>query len=301
MAIPRIQAYSLPAAEQFPENKTSWQIDPSKAVLLIHDMQDYFVNFFDTQLSPIPELISNIQSLKAACKETGIPVVYTAQPANQAPEDRALLTDFWGTGLKDSTPIIDELTPDADDKQYVKWRYSAFKKSTFLEDMREAGRDQLLICGIYGHIGILSTTLDAFMLDIKPFVIGDAIGDFSKQDHEFTLKYVTGRAGNVKSLADVKRTLSSSEKSSDSAVLPLSLSLESMQQDVAEALMLDLEDVEVDENLTYIGLDSIRAMVLLDKWRAQGSTVTFAELVKTVTLAEWWQTISDKAAVSEVA
>ena len=75
MAIPRIAGYSLPASEHYPLNKTQWQIDPAKAVLLIHDMQEYFVNFFDNTQSPMSDIINTIQRLKAAAKQAGIPVV----------------------------------------------------------------------------------------------------------------------------------------------------------------------------------------------------------------------------------
>ncbi|UXI03302.1 isochorismatase family protein [Photobacterium sp. TY1-4] len=280
MAIPSIERYTLPATESYPANKTDWQIDPAKAVLLIHDMQEYFVNFYRADQSPMKELKQNIQTLKAAAKQAGIPVVYTAQPANQAPEDRALLTDFWGTGLKEETAIIAELAPESDDLQYVKWRYSAFKKTPLLDYMQAQGKDQLIICGIYGHIGILSTALDAFMLDIKPFVIGDAIADFSLADHEFALSYLAGRAGNIQPLSVALAAMAQ-------AVKP-ALTLEAMQQDVAEALALELDEVDVDENLMFLGLDSIRAMMLLEQWNQQGAKVTFAQLMEKVTLREWW-------------
>ncbi|MBF4436901.1 isochorismatase family protein, partial [Vibrio anguillarum] len=136
----------------------------------------------------------------------------------------------------------------------TKWRYSAFKKTPLLEWMKEEQRDQLVIVGVYGHIGILSTALDAFMLDIKPFVIGDAIADFSKEDHMNTLKYVASRSGSVKSVdefIDSVTTRSFGE-----------LSLESMRQDVANILDVDLDEVDVDENLIFLGLDSIRIMTL---------------------------------------
>ncbi|MEJ2766594.1 isochorismatase family protein [Photobacterium sp. MCCC 1A19761] len=280
MAIPSIESYTLPATESYPTNKTNWQIEPAKAVLLIHDMQEYFVNFYQADQSPMKELKQNILTLKAAAKQAGIPVVYTAQPANQAPEDRALLTDFWGTGLKEETAIIAELAPEHDDLQYVKWRYSAFKKTPLLDYMQEQGKDQLIICGIYGHIGILSTALDAFMLDIKPFVIGDAIADFSLADHEFALSYLAGRAGNIQPLSAALAAMSQSVKPA--------LTLDAMQQDVAEVLALDLDEVDVDENLMFLGLDSIRAMMLLEQWNQQGAKVTFAQLMEKVTLREWW-------------
>lgn len=200
MAIPKIAQYELPATESFPNNKVNWTIAPDKAVLLIHDMQEYFVNFFDTQQSPVPALVQNIINLKAAAKAAGIPVIYTAQPANQDLEERALLTDFWGPGLKQDTAVIDALMPEGDDIQYTKWRYSAFKKSPLLDFLKAEGRDQLIVCGIYGHIGVQATALDAFMMDVKPFVIGDAIADFSLEEHVGTLGFVSGRCGAVKSI-----------------------------------------------------------------------------------------------------
>ncbi len=287
MAIPKIASYQLPQADSFPQNKVEWDVDSSKAVLLIHDMQDYFINFFNTSDAPVPELLKNIQSVKAAAVAAGVPVVYTAQPADQDPEERALLTDFWGTGLTEGTEIVADLAPQSTDITYTKWRYSAFKKTPLLEWMKETGRDQLIIVGVYAHIGILSTSLDAFMLDIKPFVVGDAVADFSLEEHHDALKYVSGRVGSIKSAENVIKELAIKEQANEA------ITLARMQQDVADILDLDLEDVELDENLMLLGLDSIRAITLFESWKKLGVTVSFTEVVKKLTLREWWQVISE--------
>lgn len=284
MAIPKIASYDLPELTEFPKNRTNWKIDPSKAVLLIHDMQEYFVGYYEVNASPMVEIIDNIQRLKQAAKQAGIPVVYTAQPANQDPKDRALLTDFWGPGLNgDHTPVVSSLAPEADDIEYVKWRYSAFKKTPLLDYMQDNQKNQLIISGIYGHIGILSTALDAFMLDVQPFIVGDAIADFSREDHLHTLNYVSGRAGSIKSLEAALQEVRASKRKG--------LSLSVLQSDVAETLGVSSEEIDVNENLMFMGLDSMRAMTLVEKWNQQGANVSFSQLIEAVSLQEWWQTI----------
>ncbi|HAV4777456.1 TPA: isochorismatase family protein, partial [Acinetobacter baumannii] len=110
MSIPKIASYSMPQAHEFTPNKTNWPLHTSRAVLLVHDMQQYFLDFYDLTQEPIPELIQNTKALIDAARQSNIPVVYTAQPGNQSPEYRQLLTDFWGPGLKDE-PSITQIFP----------------------------------------------------------------------------------------------------------------------------------------------------------------------------------------------
>ena len=198
MGLPSIELYKMPGAEQLPKNRVDWKADPKRAVLLIHDMQNYFLGAFTLGESPVTELVKNSRKLKEQCKAMGIPVIYTAQPGSQAPEDRALLTDFWGKGLADDpalTGIHDELSPDEGEIVMTKWRYSAFERTDLLDYMHRQGRDQLIICGVYAHIGCLLTACDAFMKDIQPFFVADAVADFSSEFHVMALNYVSSRCG----------------------------------------------------------------------------------------------------------
>jgi len=297
MAIPKIAPYSLADAALLPTNKilinqVSWPIDPARAVLLIHDMQAYFVDFYQRDAEPMASLLRNIQTLKTICKAAGIPVIYTAQPGNQKKEDRALLTDFWGPGLAANpalTNIVEELAPAADDIQYTKWRYSAFKRTPLREFMREQKRDQLIICGVYAHIGILSTALEAFMEDIEVTVVADAVADFSLPDQQMALNYIAQRCGYIDSLHSLIQQLVPQQSLQQSP-----LTLEEMRADIARILMLSIEDITPDENLMYLGLDSIRAMSLLEQWRTRGAQINFVDLVESTTLAQWWQLIQNK-------
>ena len=49
------------------------------------------------------ELVANIRRLRQHCATLGIPVVYSAQPGGQTPEQRGLLQDFWGPGVNART------------------------------------------------------------------------------------------------------------------------------------------------------------------------------------------------------
>ncbi|CCG42645.1 isochorismatase family protein [Magnetospirillum molischianum] len=197
-AIPTIEAYSLPKLNDLPANRAKWIPDPRRSVLLVHDMQHYF-------LRPLPEslraeLVGNAARLLQKCVEQGVQVAYTAQPGNMTNEQRGLLKDFWGPGMQASPAdreIIEELRPRRDDWLLTKWRYSAFFHSDLLERMRAAGRDQIILCGVYAHIGVLISTVDAYSNDIQPFLVADAIADFSQKDHWMAMEYAARRCAMV--------------------------------------------------------------------------------------------------------
>ncbi|WP_270222147.1 isochorismatase [Kosakonia cowanii] len=275
MAIPKLQGYALPAAADIPENKVNWSFEPARAALLIHDMQDYFVNFWGDNCPMMQQVVANIAALRHFCKQHNIPVYYTAQPKEQSDEDRALLNDMWGPGLTRSPEqqqIVSELAPDEADTVLVKWRYSAFHRSPLEQMLKETGRNQLLITGVYSHIGCMTTATDAFMRDIKPFMVADALADFSREEHLMSLNYVAGRSGRVV-LTQELLPLPASKAALREIILPL----------------LDESDEPLDdENLIDYGLDSVRMMALAARWRKVHGDVDFVMLAKNPTIDAWW-------------
>ncbi|MGW1678136.1 isochorismatase family protein [Saccharopolyspora sp. NPDC002376] len=199
MALPTIAPYHVPKQDELPENRVAWRPDANRSVLLIHDMERHFVNAFPADGEPLNQVVPNIRLLRERAKAAGVPVVYCAQPGGQTPEQRGLQLEWWGPGVADPAQeaIIDELTPDADDVLLTKWRYSAFQRTELRQLLRDWGRDQLIITGIYAHIGCLMTAAEAFQQEVQAFLVADGVADFSAEEHRMALTYAAKRCGVV--------------------------------------------------------------------------------------------------------
>jgi len=284
VTIPVIKSYPLPKASELPENKVNWTIDPNKAVLLIHDMQQYFVNFYGEEQAIQTKIIDNIVAIKAAAIDAGIPVFYTAQPGQQSAEERGLLNDMWGPGLNKSPSqqkVVDQLAPTDNDTVLTKWRYSAFQKSPLEHTMNELGKDQLIICGIYAHIGCMITATDAFMRDIKAFMVADAVADFSAEEHMMALNYLAKRCGSVITKDSLIKSISTKAN--------VQWTHQQLLVRIAGFIQLPIEDIDCDESLIDYGLDSIRVMNLVEEWRTQNIEISFQQLAENPTINNWWK------------
>ncbi|CAL9569794.1 Phenazine biosynthesis protein PhzD2 [Actinosynnema sp. ALI-1.44] len=196
--IPPIDPYPLPTSDDLPANTATWTVDPRRAVVLVHDMQRYFVRPFPAVMRD--RIVANIAALRAACAAQGAQVAYTAQPGGMNERERGLLRDFWGPGMRvdpADREVVDELAPADGDWVFTKWRYSAFFRSDLLERMRRDGRDQLVLCGVYAHVGVLVTALEAYTNDIRTFLVADAIGDFTADYHRLAVDYAAQRCAVV--------------------------------------------------------------------------------------------------------
>lgn len=202
--IPTIEAYPIPGTGDLPRSTAGWTPDPVRAVLLIHDMQRFFIR-------PLPgavqeEVVGNIAALRERCAALGVPVGYTAQPGDMSEAERGLLADFWGPGMRRAPhdrEVVDDLAPAPGDWRFTKLRYSAFFGSNLLYRIRQSGRDQLIVCGVYAHVGVLMTAVDAFSNDLQTFLVADAVADFSASYHQMAMEYAAERCAVVLSAKEV--------------------------------------------------------------------------------------------------
>jgi isochorismate hydrolase len=209
--IPEIVPYQMPTG--LPANVAQWTVDPRRAVLLVHDMQNFFLRPFGGR-APAPELVANATRLRGIAATLGMPVAYTAQPGGMTATQRGLLKDFWGPGMtpsREDREVVAPIAPAAGDWLLTKWRYSAFFNTELRARMWRAGRDQLVVCGVYAHVGVLMSAVEAFTYDIQPFVVADAVADFSEAEHRLALDYAAGRCAVVTTTDDVLAQISVTE------------------------------------------------------------------------------------------
>jgi trans-2,3-dihydro-3-hydroxyanthranilic acid synthase len=206
VAIAPIDSYPMPRAADLPGNTAAWTVDPRRAVLLVHDMQHYFLAPFAEGAEPRTGLLAGVAALRESCSAAGVPVVYSAQPGDMTRQERGLLQDFWGPGMSASAEdrgIPDVIAPGEDDTVLTKWRASAFHRTELLDILNTQGRDQLVICGVYAHVGILLTACDAFAHGIQPFVVADATADLTAEYHRMALRYASTRCAMAVTTATV--------------------------------------------------------------------------------------------------
>ncbi|QIS14521.1 isochorismatase family protein [Nocardia arthritidis] len=112
--------------------------------------------------------------------------------------------------------IVEPLVPTSDDRVFTKWRYSAFHRSDLLKYLRDHDRDQLIVCGVYAHVGCLMTACDAFTNDIQAFLVADAVADFSIDYHRLALNYAAERCATTPTTAAALADLAGQRRSDES-------------------------------------------------------------------------------------
>ncbi len=282
MSLPKITPYTLP--HTLPTHRVDWPFEPARAALLVHDLQDYFLDAYQRDAEPVPQMLANTRRLLAAARAAGMPVFYTAQPAQQGSAERGLLNAMWGPGVTTRparAAICSEVTPLDGEVVLTKWRYSAFQRSDFADQLRALQRDQLIVCGVYAHIGCLMTACDAFMRDIEPFLVADAVADFSLREHQLAMDYVAQRCGRVVSTDSLLAALPGA-----AAALPAQPA--ELAAWVADSLGVEAAELPADANLLDLGLDSIRVMTFVQRFREAGRDVTFVQLAEEPTVQAWF-------------
>lgn len=74
------------------------------------------------------------------------------------------------------------------------------------------------------------------------------------------------------------------------------LTLERMRADIARMVHESPENIELDDNLMDLGLDSMRVLNLIVTWNESGLGLDFSEIAEHSTLAGWWSVVEKRLA-----
>lgn len=203
----------------------SVSIDPSKAAVIVVDMQNDFGSkggMFDRagiDLSGIQKAVEPIASVIAAARDLGVLIVYLkmgyhsdlsdlgapdapnrmrhlqifgvgdAVTAPDGRDSRILIRDTWGTD------IVDRLKPEAGDVVLYKTRFSGFYQTELDAVLKKTGIKHLIVTGCTTSVCVESTIRDAFFRDYHCVLLTDCtsepIGrDASRSNHDASITLV---------------------------------------------------------------------------------------------------------------
>jgi biuret amidohydrolase len=165
-------------------------IDPEKTLLLVLDMQKACVTpggaMYIESVGGAPEgkdLVPVVQRVLEACREKGIPVVWSmwglrpdGKDAGHADKKWGLvgqLSTFPGSWGNGGDELDDALKPLDDEPVIRKHRFSTFYGTQLNEFMRRAGADTLVIAGVSTANCAITTATDGANQDYKVIVLAD--------------------------------------------------------------------------------------------------------------------------------
>ncbi len=160
------------------------RIDPRTTALIVVDMENDFVAVgapMETRAGQ--ELLPRLQAAIEACRQHGIPVIYTTHVHRAGGCDLGMLRHDprigSGSALVDDSPGIDilpALAPREGEIVIKKHRFSAFYNTDLEIILRGFGVDTVVITGVTTENCCHATARDAFFRDYKVVFLSDATG-----------------------------------------------------------------------------------------------------------------------------
>jgi isochorismate hydrolase len=167
-----------------PYRERKARIEPSRAALLVIDMQNYFHRI-------VGPILKNTLRVIRACRERGVPIIFTQHGHRDPASDGGILGTWWGEMILEGTEdwkLLKEMEVEATDLLLPKKRYSAFYGTDLDETLRDRGIKDLIISGVMTNLCCETTARDAFMRDYQIFFLIDGTAAGKSDLHVAALK-----------------------------------------------------------------------------------------------------------------
>ena len=160
------ECYETALKAYYDVNRPLWALDPDKVVLLIIDLQVDVVDPKGKLWMPAStKMLPKLKEVMVFCRQTGIPIIYTAHQAHPSGRDKGLMHTYLALlqeSLIEGQPgaeIYPEIAPQPD--EWVirnKRRYDAFWGTELEDVLRTLGRDQIITTGACTNFCCSTTT-----------------------------------------------------------------------------------------------------------------------------------------------
>ena len=177
--------------------------DKSRAALIVVDMQNGFVHENGSCARtgfPIPAVAGSVAPCRAAidtARRAGVPVVFTRytyradfrdggfmlrEKFPMLAEAQALVSGSWDQA------VLDEMDVHPGDYIIDKNRPSAFLGTPLASYLKGLGVEEVVVCGVTTNCCVETTVRDAAQLDLRTFVLSDAVAEWDVDRHNASLK-----------------------------------------------------------------------------------------------------------------
>ncbi len=186
----------------------SFSLDKSRTALVLIDLQKGIVGR-DTKPYPSSAVVENAARLVKKFRENKMPIFFVhvdhrgsfpLKLTTDSSLSRGELPEGWAE-------FVPELGVREDDFVITKHQWGAFYGTELEQQLRRAGIDTIVLCGIATTYGVESTARFAYEYGFNQVFPEDAMTDMSEESHHAAVEYVLKRIGRVRNTDAVLEAL----------------------------------------------------------------------------------------------
>jgi len=161
---------------------------PEKAVLLLLDLQEYFLREDSHAYVPSAKaILPGIARLSNVFRKSGFPVVATRHL--NTPEDAGMMAKWWRDIINPSFAHSHSIAFEnlKNSLSITKSQYDAFLNTGLEEILCQKGIEQVVVCGVMTHLCCETTARSAFMRGFEVFFTVDGTATYNESLHRASL------------------------------------------------------------------------------------------------------------------